>query len=344
MLDNLTSMHERDTQDALGAVERQAQQLREPIVVPQLPPTATSIVVCGTGAVQVAAEMVRTFPGTNVPIEVVLGELPAYAQSDTLCIVTDFGNDEAATAGVLADVKARGLEPVILTHAGLLSDANRYGEQTLVILPHMQTLRFNILLIYRALLAILSEAGLLATNEDVLTLLADSETWLAKATETWSWLIPSSRNAAKALAYEIISKSVVISSGQLLTPATVSWKLALNESAKHIAWTSIFPMASHSELVGWTGQPVDKPYAIIELRSELDQLWIQKQMEVSERLLSGLRPSSEIVIVQGETLLQQLLWATYLGSYVAVYVALLNGVNPTPTDIYTKFNARMESR
>ena len=46
MLDDLTVMHERDTQDALSAVEQQARQLRGHIDVPQHRVTASSIIVC----------------------------------------------------------------------------------------------------------------------------------------------------------------------------------------------------------------------------------------------------------------------------------------------------------
>lgn len=343
MLDDLTVMHERDTQDALSAVEQQVHQLRGQIDVLRHRVTASSIIVCGIGAAQVATEMLCAWPGTSVPLEAVSGDLPVYVAAETLCVVTDFGDDTTATMRALADAEARGARVVVLTNSGTVPGDSRSNQHQVVTLPDMQTPRFNLLLIYKALLAIMSGAGLLATNADATTMLAEAETWLAEATTSWSRVIPTSRNAAKALAYEVIGKSAVICSGPLLAPAALSWKLGLNESAKHVAWTSTYPAASHGELIGWSQQPVDKPYTVIDLRSKLDQPWIRQQMELSERFLSGLRPSPEIIRVEGNTPLQQLLWATCLGSYVSVYAALLNGINPTPTDIRDKFSKRMES-
>ena len=44
-----------------------------------------------------------------------------------------------------------------------------------------------------------------------------------------------------------------------------------------------------------------------------------------------------MVEVEGETLLEQLLFAIMLGDFVTIYAALLNGVNPTPVDLIEKF-------
>ena len=59
----------------------------------------------------------------------------------------------------------------------------------------------------------------------------------------------------------------------------------------------------------------------------------KKRFEVSERLLSGVRPAPEVVTPVGDTVLQQTLWAIALGDFTSLYLALLNGLNPTPVDL-----------
>ena len=93
--------------------------------------------------------------------------------------------------------------------------------------------------------------------------------------------------------------------------------------------------------MGWSSHPIEKPFAVVEIRSNLENARVQKRFELSERLLSGKRPAPIVVTPQGETLLQQLLWASVLGDFTSIYLALLNGVNPTPVDLVEKFKTEL---
>jgi glucose/mannose-6-phosphate isomerase len=85
--------------------------------------------------------------------------------------------------------------------------------------------------------------------------------------------------------------------------------------------------------MGWTEQPEQKPYTVIDLRSGLEHPQIQKRFEISERLLSGRRPAPIVVHAQGEGLLEQLLSTIALGDFVSLYTALLGNINPTPVNL-----------
>jgi glucose/mannose-6-phosphate isomerase len=58
-------------------------------------------------------------------------------------------------------------------------------------------------------------------------------------------------------------------------------------------------------------------------------------------LLSGKRPAPEVVRAEGESLIEQLMWVIALGDFVSLYLAFLNGINPTPVDLLDKFKAAM---
>jgi len=115
----------------------------------------------------------------------------------------------------------------------------------------------------------------------------------------------------------------------------------MNENAKNVAWCNQLPEFNHNEFIGWSSHPIDKPYAVVELRSMLEHPRVQKRFEVTNRLLSGKRPAAEVVTVKGDTLIQQLLWAACLGDFVSLYVAFLNGLNPTPVDLVETFKAAL---
>ena len=117
----------------------------------------------------------------------------------------------------------------------------------------------------------------------------------------------------------------------------------MNENAKNVAWCNQLPEFNHNEFVGWSSHPTEKPYAVVDLRSQLEHPRVRKRFEVTERLLSGKRASPQIVNVVGENLIQQLLWAASMGDFVSLYLALLNGLNPTPVDLVERFKKELDA-
>ena len=85
--------------------------------------------------------------------------------------------------------------------------------------------------------------------------------------------------------------------------------------------------------MGWGSHPIEKPFAVFDLVSNLEHSQILKRFEISDRILSGRRPKATTITVKGETILEQLLWGSILADYVSIYVAILNGVDPTPVGL-----------
>ncbi|MDL2363496.1 MAG: SIS domain-containing protein [Patescibacteria group bacterium] len=162
--------------------------------------------------------------------------------------------------------------------------------------------------------------------------------------DVWSSVVPTARNQAKQIALEVIGKTPIIYSSEFLAPAAEHWKRGFNLHAKHLAWTGQFPEFLETELTGWSKQPVHKPFAVIELRSELDYPETQAAYDLAERALSGKRPAPNKVYVQGDNEPAQILWASALGDFVTIYTALLNGVNPTSRPFADKIHQLREQQ
>ena len=54
-----------------------------------------------------------------------------------------------------------------------------------------------------------------------------------------------------------------------------------------------------------------------------------------------MRPSPIVIEPKGETLLQQLAYSFALADFVSIYVAILNGVNPTPVELVEKLKVEL---
>lgn len=343
MLDDLKMIHERDTQDLLGIAGKQAPQLTYEFELRGSKSLSGvgHIIYGAMGGSAVPALFVSSWPGATVPFELVRGyDLPSYVGKQTLFIASSFSGNTEETLEAIAQAETRGAQIAVITNGGRLQQLAEEKGYTLAVLPTSfprMSLWYNV----RALLQILETAGALAG--DFRPDLAAAAKLLDSAVPDWGPESGTSVNAAKQLAQELMGKSIVIYSGPKLYPVAYKWKLGFNENAKQIAWVNQYPELNHNEFTGWSKQPVDKPYAVIELRSSLEHPRIQKRFEVTERLLSGMRPAPQVVAVEGQSLLEQLAWSSALGDFVSVYLALLNGLNPAPLELVDKLKQAMSA-
>lgn len=344
MLDDLKYIHNHDKEDALGIAERQWQQFGydfeltggfngQPI---------NNVIYAGMGGSALAALIAQVWPGLDLPFEVVRNySLPRYVGPNTLVIVASYSGNTEETISSLEEAQKSGAQIAVIAGGGKLADAAKAHDYPFLVLPKVEQPRYAVLYNLKALMVILNEAGVLPDASARFAELDESAKFLQAAVKPWLATVPAASNRAKQIAQDIIGKSMVIYGGPEMFPAAYKWKISANENAKHVAWCNQYPEFNHNEFIGWSKQPVDKPYCVIDLRSSLENPRIEKRFEISERLLSGLRPAPIIVNAEGETLLEQLVWMIALGDFVTLYLALLAGIDPAPVDLVEKFKMEM---
>jgi glucose/mannose-6-phosphate isomerase len=341
VLDDLKYIHQRDAQDALGIAEKQWQQLQHDYAIEWQPSAEiNNILLAGMGGSALAGSFLKTWPNPSRPLEIVRDyNLPSYMGPATLFIASSYSGNTEETLTALAEAEKAKCQIVVIASGGQLAENAKTKGYPFYQIPSGMQPRMAVFYNFAALVQLLQSAGLV---NGAIEELHSAANWLSRQISSWLPTSVSSKNQAKQLAQECMGKSLVIYSGPKLFPAAYKWKINFNENAKNIAWCNQYPEFNHNEFLGWTSHPVDKPYTIIDLRSNLENSKIQKRFEVSERLLSGKRPASEIVEVKGDTLLQQLLWSVVLGDFVSLYLALLNGLNPTPVDLIEKLKEALK--
>lgn len=343
MIDDLKYIHEKDKSDALGLAAKEWQQLLaeykiEPAVKAE---NINNVVFAGMGGSALSAFLFRTWPTVKVPFEVVRGyDLPSYIDGNTLFIASSYSGNTEEELSCIAQAESKGAQIVVISSGGQLVEIAKAKSYPLVQIPtHMQP-RYAVLYSFSALLRVLEDVGLVAggTADKELAVAAK---FLEESVKSWLPEVPTKDNPAKQLAKELAGTSIVIYGGSLMSPAAYKWKISFNENAKNLAWCGTLPEFNHNEFIGWTGQPHDKPYSVIDLRSSFEHPKVQKRFEVSERLLSGRRPAPHVVDAKGETLLEQLLWTVIFGDFVSIYLALINNVDPTAIDLMDRFKTEV---
>jgi len=340
MLDDLKYIHEKDDQDALGVIEKQWMQLVQEYSVEFKPGAEIrNIVLSGMGGSAWPALYMSTWPGVKLPFEVsrTYG-VPNYVNENTLFIASSYSGNTEETLSALEVAEGKGAQIVVMAAGGKLAEVAKAKNHPLFTIPPGIQPRMSSFYFIAGFIGLLGPLDLLVNSE--LDLKGLSE-WLSTQINSWKPDVPTDKNPAKQLALEIAGKTAIFYSGPLLAPVANKMKICMNENAKNLAWWYSYPEFSHNEFIGWSSHPVDKPFAVVEIRSNLEHPRVQKRFEITERMLSGMRPAPHVIVPEGETIQQQMFWASMFGDFVCTYVALLNGVNPTPVDLVEKFKMEL---
>ncbi len=346
MLDDLKYIHEKDAQDALGIAEKQWQQLEHVFDLGEwkmVNGKFENVVFAGMGGSALAALVSISWPGYTVPFEISCDyHIPAYVSDKTLFIASSYSGNTEETIEAMSKAKEKGAQIVVIASGGKMQELAQENGYPLAQIPGGMQPRHAALYSLKALVTVLERAGLVGESSAEAALHSANE-FLKNAVIKWRADVKTADNDAKELALELAGSSPVVYAGPKLYPAAYKWKISFNENAKNVAWCDQFPEFNHNEFLGWTSHPIDKPYKVIELKSSLEHERTQKRFEVTNKLLSGRWPNPHIVEAKGETILEQLLYIIALGDFVSIYLALLNGLNPTPVDLIEKFKAELNN-
>ena len=345
MLDDNNVIRQRDPAGALGVAAAQADQARFAVHVENPEHDGrqiTRIIVVGMGGSALAALLAKAWLKSEmtVPFEVVRTyDLPEYVDYNTLVIASSYsGNTEETLAG-LAAARSKSAQVAVIAAGGKLIEIATNESISYVQLPADLQPRMAVIYNLRALVATMAHFGV--ATYDRFAEISDQADWLTEESKNWLPSVTTDKNYAKQLALLAVGKTPVFYAGSLMAPVAYKWKISWNENAKNVSFWNEYPEFSHNEFIGWTSHPVEKPFAVFDLVSNLENPRILKRFEISDLLLSGQRPKATVVNIKGGSAIAQLLWGSILADFVSIYVAILNGVDPTPVPLIEKLKKEL---
>jgi glucose/mannose-6-phosphate isomerase len=301
-----------------------------------------NVVIAGMGGSALAASLAKSWLKSELaePLEIVRTyDLPSYVDKDTLVIVSSYSGNTEETLSCFESAKLKGAQVAIIASGGKLIDYANSNQGTHVLLPNGLQPRMAVIYNLRALVALLVNFGLVSRGR--FDEIADKYEWLKNESSKWVSDVPTGENYAKQLALQAVGKTAVFYGGPLSAPVAYKWKISWNENAKNLAFWNEFPEFSHNEFLGWESHPVEKPFVVFDIVSNLEHPQILRRFEITDRLLSGKRPKSTAINLAGDCVIAQLLWGSILADFVSIYVAILNGVDPTPVNLIEKLKQEL---
>jgi len=345
MLDDTHVIQQRDPEDALAVAAAEYSQTTFEAIVWNKDNDSrhlTSIVVAGMGGSALAAALAKVWlkAEIKIPFEVLRTyDIPAYVGPNTLFIASSYSGNTEETVSALERAEIQGAQIGIIAAGGTLIDVAGSDRIAHVQLPENLQPRMAVIYNLRALLSLLINFGLV--GKERFDEIAATSDWLKSESQKWGSDTATDDNYAKQLAQIAVGKTPVFYGGTLTAPVAYKWKISWNENAKNVAFWNEYSEFNHNEFMGWDSHPIEKPFAVFDLISNLEHPQILKRFEISDRLLSGKRPKATVVNLAGETPIQQMLWGSILADFVSIYVAILNGVDPTPVALIEKLKKEL---
>ena len=144
--------------------------------------------------------------------------------------------------------------------------------------------------------------------------------------------IPFSSNSARSLALQLNNSIPVILADASLGGAAVRWQNQCNENGKRWAFAGVIPEALHNIVEAMRRAPLggESPFHVILLEDLSRSRASRVRLDAIQDVLSeGAIPWTRLPFA-GESALSILLQACVMGDWVSYYLAVDNGLDPSP--------------
>jgi glucose/mannose-6-phosphate isomerase len=351
-LDDVMLMEDKDPGGMLAAVESFPNQCsealrlgRDMLDIPD-PEGLKRVAFAGMGGSGISGDILRSLleEAAGLPITVHRSyRLPSMLGPDTLAVMVSYSGNTEETLSALEDAIYLGCKVMAVTSGGALLEKARDRVFPVVIIP--QGLQPRAALGYLTLpqAVVMEKIGMM---QGFVKAAYDTVEFLKEKTEEWGRLNPTSKNFAKQLALRLRKKvPVIYGTDGILSVAAYRWKCQFNENSKVPAFCHTLPEMNHNEIVGW--HKLDEFAGRVEaifLVEEGDTSRVARRVDITSGILKDRVGGVTVIHVGGKTKTEKLLTAIHLGDYVSAYLALLNGVDPTPVEVIAELKQRMSQQ
>lgn len=288
----------------------------------------SNLIVCGMGGSALPAELLFSHfaHGSDKPLEIpyyaVRGySLPRQANSDSLVFISSYSGNTEETVSCFEEALKIGATIVAFSAGGKIEEIAQENQ-----VPHIKFSiehdnfqpRYATTYSFMAMLQVLTNSNLCGNIEKLPNI--DSK---------------SLEVQGEKLAQKTKGKIPVIYTSDRFKSLARLCKIKLNENSNTQAFWNYFPELNHNEFEGFSMPRSD--FVVTIFRSKHDLPRIQQRMEITKKFYNEWEINCEIVDIKGGSYLEEMLNGMVLGDWMAYYLALEYGIDPSPSDIVGKF-------
>lgn len=294
------------------------------------------IVVCGMGGSAIGGDLARACVGERArrPVRVVRDySLDPWSGRDTLVLLSSYSGETEEVMACYHAAGAAGAARVTLTTGGPLAEAARADGVPVIGVPGGLQPRSAV--VYMTVGA-LHCAALAGSAPDLAEEVRSAARLLTGLVEEWGPDAPEGAEP-KRLARRLEGRLPVVYGAGTMAPVARRWKTQLNENAKVPAFFGELPEADHNEICGFEAAGDLAPLEAIFLRDPTHEDPLARRVALTAKLASASGSGGELVGARGESPVERVMSMVLCGDLVAVYLAALRGVDPTPVEAIESF-------
>ncbi|PLX31426.1 MAG: bifunctional phosphoglucose/phosphomannose isomerase [Ignavibacteria bacterium] len=292
-----------------------------------------NLVICGMGGSAIGGDILRVFAETRspVPISVIRGyAVPQFVDGRSLVIVLSYSGGTEESLSAYADARARGAQCVVVTSGGTLLERAREDNVPAAVIPGGLAPRSALGYLFFPLLVLAARLDIIDIEQSTMDAVVAS---LESATELYADY-GDPENQAVAVAEKLPGRIPVVYAAQKGLDAVLTrWRCQIEENAKMLSYTNVFPEMNHNEIVGWE-QNTDllSRIAVIVLHDREDLPQIRKRIAVTLDLIRPLAGDITEIYADEDLALARVLGLICLGDWVSFYLAMATDMDPYPIE------------
>jgi glucose/mannose-6-phosphate isomerase len=342
ILDDLSRFKALDPQDMLGQIDGLPDQLNSAWRLSQEQPVdglaaskgiLRQVVISGMGGSAIGADLVAAAIMDSCPVPVIVHRdygLPAFAKgAETLVICSSHSGNTEETLDSFEKAMENGCQVLAVTTGGKLAEKARSAGVPVWQFEHHGQPRAAAGFSFGLLLGALSRLRLVPDPGNDIA-------GAVRAMKSQQALLvagsPIPKNPAKRLAGQLMGRWVTVFGAGVLAPVARRWKGQINEVAKAVANFEFVPEADHNALAGvlHPAEVIPPHVMSLFLRAPSDHPRNRLRLDMTRQayMLEGLNVDG--YMAKGETPIAHIWTALQFGDYMAYYLAIAYGVDPTP--------------
>ncbi len=287
------------------------------------------VVVAGMGGSAIGGDLAKSFLGNGATSPIVSCRdyaLPENVARGALFVASSYSGNTGETLAAYDAARATAAAMVAVTSGGELAERCQRDQVPCCIIPGGMPPRSAIAFSLLPMLHVLRSVGA-ATFED-----EEYQDAVRAARAACAEYAPSREgNRAIELARALHGKTAfVYAAPSLLEGVARRWACQFNENAKTLAHFAYFPELNHNEIVGWEVGEMTAKAVILSLEDRDDHPMTRRHTAVGLSLMKPFAGKIERFEAPSGGRLSRMLATMLLGDFASVYLAYLNGVDPTP--------------
>jgi len=354
ILESRQNIAKLDKSNMLGSIEELGRQIEQAwadtrnLNIP-IQNEIKNVIIAGMGGSGLGADVIKSLfkQELKVPLDFVHDyDLPNYVNQSTLVILASYSGNTEEILACAQDARNRQAQIAAICAGGELAQfAKKYNYPMYQINPdHNPSNQPRMAIGYAVFgtIAMLEKAGIInLSDSQVGAVVATIDRQIKECTVE----IEHTENPAKALAYTMIDRRPVIVVSEFLEGAAHVAANQFNENGKVYVDYKVIPELDHHLLEGLKF-PISNAstHVFVFVESQLYRLENILRTQLTRKIVDDNQIDTMAVPLKSSTKIEQVFEMIVLFSFAGFYLAMLEGIDPSPIPFVDQFKIDLKNR